>query len=77
MTIREYLTDLQATGNAALAEEMQNAVHIWDNRAAAGYTTAAMQAAGFSRDQISSVLDELQKAFDEIAIEDAKQIRNT
>ena len=76
MTIREYLDDLQATGNAALAEEMQNAVHVWDNGACKGYTIEAMRAAGFSRDQISGVLDELQKAFDEISVDDAARITN-
>ena len=76
MTIREYLDDLQATGNAALAEEMQNAVNVWSNKACRGYCIAAMGAAGFSRDQISGVLDELQKAFDEISVDDAARITN-
>ena len=76
MTIRQYLADLQNTGNAALAEEMQNAVHVWDNGACKGYTIEAMRAAGYTRDQISDVLDELQKAFDEISVDDAAKVKN-
>ena len=76
MTIRQYLVDLQNTGNAALAEEMQNAVHVWDNGACKGYTIEAMRAAGYTRDQISGVLDELQKAFDEISVDDAAKVKN-
>ena len=74
MTIKDYVTDLQKTGNTAFADKMMNTVNIWSNAACKGYCTAAMKKAGFSREQIASVLEELTAAFEEIAVEDAEKI---
>jgi len=76
MTVKEYLTDLQKTGNKALAEEMQSVVSVWSNTACRGYTITAMKATGHSKEQISEVLEALSAAFDEITVEEAEQIKN-
>ena len=77
MTIRQFLDDLQGTGNKQLAEAMKDATSIWSNDAAKGYAIVALQAAGYTREQISSVLAEMTKAFDELDITEAEKIRNT
>ena len=76
MTIKEYLNDLQKTGNKALTEEMQSVVSVWSNTACRGYTSTAMKATGHSKEQISEVLEALSAAFDEITVEEAEQIKN-
>lgn len=76
MTVKEFLTDLQDTGNEAFAEQMQNTVHVWNNNACRGYCVAALQKAGYTREQIAGVLDELTAAFEEISVDDAARIRN-
>ena len=77
MTVKEYLNDLQKTGNKALAEEMQSVVSIWNNESCKGYCITAMKATGHSKEQISEVLEALSAAFDEITVEEAEQIKNT
>lgn len=76
MTVKEFMNGLQAAGNKALAEEMQNAANVWSNDACRGYCIAAMQAAGYTRNQISGVLDELTAAFEGISVDAAERITN-
>ena len=76
MTVKEFLTDLQDTGNEDFAEKMQNTVHVWNNNACRGYCVAALQKAGYTREQIAAVSEELTAAFEEISVDDAARIRN-
>lgn len=76
MTVTDFLKDLRETGNKALEAEMQNTVSIWDNNACKGYCIAALQAAGYTKEQISGVLEELTAAFENIGVDDAAKIRN-
>lgn len=82
MTIQHYLDSLQelphrSADGRTLADAMRETTHIWSNEACKGYCIAALQAAGYSREQITEVLRQLAIAFDDIAIDDAEQIRNT
>lgn len=82
MTIKEYVKDLEKvqhtdSNGGKLSDRLLEITHIWSNDAARGYTTAAMQRAGYSREQISEVLSALSVAFDEIAIPEAEKIQNT
>lgn len=76
MTIREFLDDLQETGNEELMKKMQDTVNVWDNRACRGYVITAMKKAGHTREQIWKVLEELAVAFEEVSVDDAAKIRN-
>lgn len=76
MTVKEFLADIQETGNKAFEAEMQNTVNIWSNEACRGYCIAAMKAAGYTREQIAEVVEELPAAFEDISIDDAARIRN-
>ena len=77
MTIKEFLAGLQTMGNKELAEEIQNTTSVWNNYACKGYCIAAMQAAGYTREQIEGVLVALTAVFDDISVDDAARIRNT
>lgn len=82
MTIKDYLDSLQglphrSADGTTIAEAMRATTHIWDNDACKGYCIAAMQGAGYSREQIAGVLQELAAAFDAITVDGAARIRNT
>jgi Holliday junction resolvasome RuvABC DNA-binding subunit len=76
MTVTDFLKDIRQTGNKAFEAEMQNTVNIWSNESCRGYVIAAMKAAGFTREQISKVVEELPAAFEDISVDDAAKIRN-
>ena len=77
MTIKDFLAGLQTTGNKEFAEEMQNTLDVWNNNTCKGYCIAAMQAAGYTREQIAGVLQAMTAAFNDISVDDAARIRNT
>lgn len=76
MTVNDFLKDIRETGNKTFETEMLKTVSIWSNEACRGYCISAMKAAGFTREQISKVVEELPAAFDNISVEDAEKIRN-
>lgn len=77
MTVKDFLKDIRETGNKTFETEMQKTVSIWSNKACGGYCISAMKATGYTREQISEVLEKLAAAFDEISIEEAEKIKNT
>lgn len=81
MTIQNYLDSLQglphrSADGRTLADAMRETAHIWDNNACKGYCIAAMQAEGYTREQIAGVLQAMAAAFDDISVDDAARIRN-
>lgn len=75
MTIKKYLDSLPELKNdvgANIREALIKTVHIWSNDACKGYCMAAMESAGFTREQIKDVLAALDRSFDEMTIEEAK-----
>jgi len=49
---------------------------FWSNKACKGYCIAAMQGAGYSREQIREVLEEMTALFEDMSVEEAKEVRN-
>lgn len=77
MTISEYLNglpDMVSNDGTTLKETMLDTVEIWNNDSCKGYAIAAMQQAGFDREQIRAVLSKMRWAFDETTIEQAARI---
>lgn len=70
MTIKEFENQTPAK----FADVLKDSTCIWDNDSCRGYCILAMTAAGFSKEQIDSVLHEMYFAFDEKTIEEAAQI---
>lgn len=46
----------------------------WSNAACIGYAIQAMEGAGLPPDKIQQVLDELERAFDELTVQEAEKI---
>lgn len=80
MTIKEYIESLKAlphknpkTGKT-IAETMIETVHIWDNEVCRGYCIVALKNAGFDDAQIATVSRALNRAFDDMTVEEAEAV---
>lgn len=79
MTIKEYMQSLQelphrADDGQTIADAMAEIMSIWSNDACRGYCIKAMQEAGLQEEQQAAVLHQMDRAFDEVTIEQAEQI---
>ena len=73
MKIAEFIKKNEETLPPMLAEILNNEHSIWSNDACYGYVIAAMENAGYSRDQIRDLLPYLHSAFENYFVEEAEQ----
>ena len=72
MKVATYVKNTKASLPAELAELLLNEASIWTNDACYGYVIAAMEYAGYSREQIIEVTQHLQSCFEELSVEEAE-----
>jgi len=72
MKVIEYTEKTRATMPEQLAELLLQETSIWTNDACYGYVIAAMEYAGYSREQIIEVTQHLRRCFEELSVEDAE-----
>lgn len=73
MKIARYLKENAKNLPPKLAELLSEETSIWTNDACCGYCVAAMESAGFRRDQIIEMMICLSQAFDNYSVEEAEQ----
>ena len=74
MKIAQYIKKNAEKLPPKLAELLTEETSIWTNEACCGYCVAAMESAGFRRDQIIEMMIHLSHAFDEISVEEAERV---
>lgn len=74
MKIAEYMKHNEANLPKELVELLFEETSIWSNHSCRGYCIAAMQNAGFSREEIKRVMRGMHGAFDELTVEEAESV---
>lgn len=73
MKITDHINAMKKTGMPKdLIDILLSNGSIWSNDACYGYCIMAMEAAGYSRKQISDMLHHLHEIFDNVSPEDAE-----
>lgn len=73
MKVKEYIEKNQETMPPKLAELLLNETSTWSNDACYGYVIAAMENAGYSREQIIELTHYLHSVFEEYTVEEAER----
>lgn len=73
MKVSKYYEKNKETLPEELAEILNNEQSIWTNDAAYGYCISAMEAAGYSSQEISDMIHYLHSAFDNYTVEEAEK----
>ena len=75
MTVAEMLKRNEAMElPKEFAEVLLQTVEVWTNSACLGYCIRAMENAGFDEEHIRSAVRGMNRAFDELTVEEAKEV---
>lgn len=73
MRIATYIKKNHETLPPKLAQLLTEETSIWTNDACCGYCVAALESAGFQREEIIKIMVSLAQAFDVYSVEEAEQ----
>ena len=75
MTVAEFKKNCEANSNGAnFFEFISKSLEIWDNDSCCGYAIAALWRHGVSDAEIRKIMDCMKAAFDELTVDEARQI---